>query len=362
MRIVFVLGEANLSGGVRIVAQHARLLHERGHTVTVVCYASLATPLHKRTIARLRGRRIKVRTGRSHLDNAPFEVRRISPGYPLTPSDLPEADLLLATWWETAEWIADMPAEKGIKVNFLQHYEAHPWLPADRVDAVWRMPIPKVVVSEWLANLARDKFGDTNVRLVPNGIDIEHFKFVDRRLSGKRIVGGMFSGMDRKSFKRFWLACETIEAMKRRNLPCAFVGFGARKPYPDEQLPTGARFEFAPSQERIAQIYASCDCWLFTSDKEGYGLPLLEAMACGTPVVATPAGAAPELLASGGGKLVDSDDAERLADGLEEILNLDNATWHAMSHAARAEAEKHSWNAIGDRMEHTLMQILAEGL
>jgi len=360
MRVVFVLGEANLSGGVRIVAEHGRLLHERGHTVTVVCYAPRATPISRRLLARLRGRPMKVRTGKSHLDNVPFEVRRIPQGQRLTREMLPDSDLLVATWWETAEWIANMPPEKGVKVNFLQHYEAHPWLPADRVDAVWRMPMHKIVVSNWLADIARDKFGDSNVRLVPNGIDTDRFAFVDRAPSGERVVGGMFAGMDKKSFKRFWLACETVETVRRRGRACTFAGFGARRPYPDEQLPEGARFEFAPPQTRIAQIYASCDCWLFTSDKEGYGLPLLEAMACGTPVVATPAGAAPELLASGGGKLVNSDDPEVLADAVEEILNLDVDAWRAMSRAARAEAERHAWSVISDRMEEALLAVLQE--
>lgn len=125
-------------------------------------------------------------------------------------------------------------------------------------------------------------------------------------------------------------------------------------------MPPGSRFEVAPAQDRIAQIYGSCDCWLFTSDKEGYGLPILEAMACGTPVVATPAGAARELLASEGGKLVDSDDPEVLADAVEEILNLDEASWRAMSRAARAEAEKHSWDRIGMKMEDALHRVIAE--
>ena len=142
-------------------------------------------------------------------------------------------------------------------------------------------------------------------------------------------------------------------------MDCVFAGFGSdvsKAPW----MPRGSRFEVAPPQTRIAEIYASCDCWLFTSDKEGYGLPILEAMACGTPVVATPAGAAPELLASGGGILVDSDDPGALADAVERVLSMDEASWRAMSRAARAEAEKHSWDVIGDRMEAALKQILEE--
>jgi glycosyltransferase involved in cell wall biosynthesis len=359
MKITFVLGTANLTGGVRIVAEHARMLHANGHDVTVVCKRPVLPGRLTRVWRKLRGQRIKRTTTASHLDAAAYPVVMVGRPGPIVAADVPDADLVIATWWETAEWVAGFPREKGVKVNFLQHYEVHPWLPADRVKAVWRLPMRKIVVSEWLAGIAREEFGDPTAILVPNGLDLEVFRYVDRGPSGRRIIGGMYAGVGKESFKRFWLAVETVRTLLSRDAACRFVGFGARAAGPGE-LPEGSEFEIAPPQKRIAEIYASCDCWLFTSDKEGYGLPLLEAMASGTPVVATPAGAAPELLASGGGRLVDSDDPEVLADAVEEILGLDEASWRAMSRAARAEAEKHSWTAVGDRMEAALKKVLAE--
>jgi glycosyltransferase involved in cell wall biosynthesis len=196
--------------------------------------------------------------------------------------------------------------------------------------------------------------------LVSNGTDTSHFRFSDRGPTDRRIVGSVVTRLSKKNAKRFWLTVDVIHRLRARGVACEFVGFGASE-VPESELPSGSRVEIRPSQTRIAEIYASCDCWLFTSEKEGYGLPLLEAMACGTPVVATPAGAAPELLASGGGTLVDSDDPEAIADAVEAILNLDEGSWRAMSRAARAEAEKHSWDLIGDQMEAALLQILSEG-
>ncbi len=356
MRITFLLPTANLSGGVRIVAEHARMLHERGHEVTVATSVRARQGALDRLKMRLRGRRPKQREDGSHLEGAPYRVIVTERARPVVAEDLPDADIILATWWETAEWVAAMPASKGTKVNFLQHYEAHPGQPKERVDAAWRLPMRKIVVSGWLDGISREQFQDSSAILVPNGLDTAHFAFRERGVSGERIIGGMASPA---GFKRFRLAAEVVTRLMKRGFACRFVGFGSDvggEPW----MPPGSRFEVAPPQKRIAEIYASCDCWLFTSDKEGYGLPLLEAMACGTPVVATPAGAAPELLASGGGKLVDSDDPEVLADAVEEILNLDEASWRAMSRAARAEAEKHSWDVIGGRMEAALQQILEE--
>lgn len=359
MRVTFVLATANLSGGVRIVAEHARMLHERGHEVTVA--SSVRQPPgvvdHLRALARRRP--ISWRSEASHLDGAIYRVITTDRPRSVEAGDLPDADVILATWWETAEWVASMPASKGVKVNFLQHYEAHPSQPSDRVDAVWRLPMRKIVVSEWLKQIADERFGDRSAILVPNGIDTEHFRFSDRGQSGRLIVGSMASPLSRRNFKRFWLTVQTINCLRNRGVACEFVGFGANA-LPRAELPVRSRVEFRPTQARISEIYRSCDCWLFTSEKEGYGLPLLEAMASGTPVVATPAGAAPELLASGGGKLVNSNDPEVLADAVEEILNMDDASWREMSRSARAEAEKHSWERVGTRMEDALRAILTD--
>jgi glycosyltransferase involved in cell wall biosynthesis len=360
MKITFVLAQANLSGGVRIVAEHARMLHERGHEVTVASSVRRRPGAVDRLKAWVQRRPLAQQPETSHLEGAPYRVVTTDRPRPVMADDLPDADLILATWWETAEWVAKMPASKGVKVNFLQHYEAHPGQPKERVDAVWRLPMRKIVVSTWLQEVAATRFGDRSAILVPNGLDVDHFRFVERGPSGRRVIGAMFSGMKKGSFKRFWLAAKCVETLRRRGVGCEFIGFGARAPRPDERLPEPSRFEIAPDQCRIPEIYSSCDCWLFTSETEGYGLPLLEAMACGTPVVATPAGAAPELLASGGGTLVDSSDPEEIANAVETLLGLDEAAWRAMSRAARAEAERHSWGVIGDRMEGALEQILAE--
>ncbi|MBL4698223.1 MAG: glycosyltransferase family 4 protein [Phycisphaerales bacterium] len=360
LRITFVIPNANLSGGIRIVAEHARMLHERGHTVTVVSGRCSRPSLKTHIKAAIRGRRVlKVASGPTHLDDVPYRVHTIERHRQITADDVPDADIIFATWWETAEWIARMPKNKGVPVNFLQHYEAHPGQPKDRVDAVWRLPMRKIVVSNWLMDIANNQFDDMSAILVSNGLDTEHFAFKDRGLSGRKIIGAMYTGMSKNNFKRFWLAAETVKVLQGRGIECNFIGFGGRSPLKDE-LPEGSCFETAPSQQRIANIYASCDCWLFTSDKEGYGLPLLEAMASGTPVVATPAGAAPELLQSGGGKLVDTDDPEVFADAVEAVLDLEDKEWREMSIAARAEAELHSWDKIGDAMENALKQILDE--
>jgi glycosyltransferase involved in cell wall biosynthesis len=107
-------------------------------------------------------------------------------------------------------------------------------------------------------------------------------------------------------------------------------------------LPDWFDVETRPSQSRISEIYRSCDVWLFSSRAEGFGLPILEAMASGTPVAATSAGAAPDLVTRDVGRRADSIDAAALAEAAEEILRLDAEEWRALSLGARRRAEENS--------------------
>jgi glycosyltransferase involved in cell wall biosynthesis len=76
------------------------------------------------------------------------------------------------------------------------------------------------------------------------------------------------------------------------------------------------------STERLIQLYRRAALVVVPSRYEGFGLPAVEAMACGTPVVASRAGALPEVLrVGGGGVLVERDDPEALAAGIASLID-----------------------------------------
>lgn len=72
-------------------------------------------------------------------------------------------------------------------------------------------------------------------------------------------------------------------------------------------------------RDRLAELYRGAACFVLPSRWEGLGLTVLEAMASGTPVVATTAGALPEVTA-GAAVLVEPGDAEALAAGIRQAL------------------------------------------
>lgn len=359
MRITFITPKPSLDGGYRTVAIYAGRLRDRGHEVNVVARLS-RSPTAREILRSLRRFR---RWPRWHLPCTTYLDRvGIVPRYapapgPVTDADVPDADVVIATWWETAEWVAQLSPSKGSKAYFIQDFEAFPGGPTERVEATWRLPFRKIVVSRWLQELARTTYGDESAALVSNAVDQGLFHAPPR---GKRLaptVGLVSAVAERKSC---WVALKAYELAASRIPGLRLVTFGDEVAIKSLPLPSGAETHVHPPQDRLREIYASCDAWLFSSRTEGFGLPILEAMACRTPVIATPGGAAPELLAEGGGILVRPEDPEDMARAIERIVAMDEPEWTRLSDLALATALRHNWDDAADRFEAALRDAIRQ--
>lgn len=329
-----------VSGGARIVAGHAERLAACGHEVLVVAPRRQRLTF-KQLVKRLLGRdtllappeRTSVRT-----TNVPLHVPKHFSK--IIASDVPDADYIVATWWETAEWISSFSPRKGVKVHFIQGYEAFAPMPPDRVDAVWRLPYFKIVVAQWLVDLGRERFGIKEMALVPNSVDDRFRSSAPREKGNPPTAGFLFHNADTKDFPTTRAA---ISRVKEIQPGTRFLSFGSVMPVPGE-LPADVEFHHLPSQETIADIYRRCDAWLSTSRTEGFNLPPLEAMAGGCPAVCSKTGRPLEIIQDGvNGYLVDAGDVEGFAKALLDILQLSNEPWKDMSDAARCAAAHPTW-------------------
>ncbi|MBY8956222.1 glycosyltransferase family 4 protein [Pseudomonas sp. MIS38] len=93
--------------------------------------------------------------------------------------------------------------------------------------------------------------------------------------------------------------------------------------------------------EHLAQLLAGARALIFPSLYEGFGLPVLEAMASGTPVVLTRASAMPEV-AGDAGNYIEPDNADGLRDALIRLLD-DQVHWQACREAGLQRARLFSW-------------------
>jgi glycosyltransferase involved in cell wall biosynthesis len=292
----------------------------------------------------------------SHFDGRNIDHRQIDQVRPITESDVPDADVVIATWWETAEWVAAMSPAKGAKAYFIQGDETIiPGLPTERIAATWRLPLHKLVCSKWLMELAREHYGDPTASYVPNAVDMDQFHALPRGKQPVPTVGMVYAA---EKFKACDIGLAALETAARVLPSLRLVAFGRVPMPPSCPVPKGTEFICSPSQEEIPEVYSRCDAWLWPSRREGFGLPLLEAMACRTPVIATPAGAAPELVAEGGGRLVPHDDPASMARAIEELCTLADPAWRAVSDRAHATAVQHTWARSTDLFESALRRAV----
>lgn len=98
--------------------------------------------------------------------------------------------------------------------------------------------------------------------------------------------------------------------------------------------------------ERRRSLLADATVLAYPSRYEGFGLPPLEAMAVGTPVVATRAGALPEVLGDAA-EMVPVGDIEALADGLERVIT-DDALVAGLVERGRRRAARYDWTTCVD--------------
>ena len=85
----------------------------------------------------------------------------------------------------------------------------------------------------------------------------------------------------------------------------------------DGALPAGVNLLGYVDKAELPRLYAGAAAFLYPGIYEGFGLPIIEAMACGAPVVTSRTGAAPEI-AGGAGVLVDPFAVESIEAGLEQ--------------------------------------------
>ena len=202
----------------------------------------------------------------------------------LAATHVPDADVVVATAWRTAESVIRYPASKGRQCYLVQHHEV--WdAPAARVDATWRAPLTKIVIADWLYAKGIELGVDPTqlVQLPGPGIDDGLFRVTKPIDVRPHRVAMLWSSAAVKGGPDGVAALEQARAQVPDLLA---VLFGVR-PRPRD-LPFWIDYLHNPSQSRLVEdVYNGSSIYLCPSRSEGWHLPPAEAMASGCALVST---------------------------------------------------------------------------
>jgi glycosyltransferase involved in cell wall biosynthesis len=113
-------------------------------------------------------------------------------------------------------------------------------------------------------------------------------------------------------------------------------------------LKQDVRFLGYVAEEDLPALYNLADVFVFPSVYEGFGLPPLEAMACGTPVICSNSSSLPEVVGDAAIQ-VRPGDPDALVEAMEEVLN-DGMVRQRLRDAGVEQAKRFSWEAAAQRL------------
>jgi len=338
MDITFIVPCKDLAGGLRVVAAYGNALIRRGHRVTVI-YPKRTLPVKENL--RRKTRRWLFRE-RDHLD---FFRGCLLEAPEIAERHIPDGDCLVATAWETAEWAKDFLRRCGEKFYLIQHYET--WSGGEeRVDATFRYPFKKIVISRWLKRVVEEKSGESDIPVIWNGKDFFLSEALGEGMNREFDIGMLYSPV---SFKRTVDGVSAIKEAMQTAPDLKTVLFGSE--YPKERLWEGVRFIRRPSQEQIRKIYLSTRIWISPSLVEGFCLPALEAMGLGCAVVATDSLGIRDIIDDGvNGLLVEPGNPQALAEKILTVLHHPTLE-QRLRIAGLKKSEQFSWETATDQLE-----------
>jgi glycosyltransferase involved in cell wall biosynthesis len=240
----------------------------------------------------------------------------------------------------------------------------HAWLVARLVKRVRHV----ITVSEFTRQRLMELFEipASRITAIHNGVGEEYFRRspfkIEQMRKGLSIPEGDYvlsvcSLEPRKNLARLLAAWERIDGQHDAKL--VIVGVKrASSVFRDmglSRVPSGVYFMGNVAEEMLPALYAGASCFAYPSLYEGFGLPVLEAMACGALAVTSNATALPEITGSAA-ILVDPENADQIAGAILGVLKHPGKA-ETLAESGRKHASQFTWAECARRTELLLLSL-----
>lgn len=326
LRVTFVLpGRApEHSGGIKVVYEYANRLAKRGHRITLVHPAYLMQG--SRVLRKAKGALsflLGVWRLRQWRPDAWFSIDQGAkmlwvPN--LSSRWIPDADAVVASAWQTAEWVQAYGSEKGVKLYLIHDYEHY--MVADpiirrRMAATYAAGMYNIVTSPAGVEMLKSCGAPVGI-YIPNGLNLDIYGR-ETDISDKSRVSIGFPTRP-EVFKGSVDAVCAIEIVRSKCGASPGVwSFGRRHL---GFIPDWVRFYKRPSDEMLCRLYNKSMIFVLPSHYEGWGLSGSEAMACGAALVSTDNGGVQAYAKHGATALLSPiKDPAALADNILKLIH-----------------------------------------
>jgi glycosyltransferase involved in cell wall biosynthesis/SAM-dependent methyltransferase len=381
MSMTFLLGPTQTirTGGANCILEYARRFQQRGHDVSITTWPQFLwpeshpfpgldfdIPIHYDRNARRDSLPMDLvgKTPRDLLGEMRFFLAYVA----LLSPAIPKADLIIAGNWDCV--IPAWQSGKGKPVHFPQHYDEVGFSLDENPAAgllgnplikmlcrnAYQMPVYRIANSSWLAGEFRRRFNEA-VPVVKPGVDTDRFQPRPKRSAQDGIIRVVtYSRPDK--WKGFQDAVPAMQELMRR-----YPGKVEWNVFGYEYPGIGPKNSLAPYQfhgaidhDKLSRLYAESDIALCPAWCEGFALPPLEAMACGTAVITTPYGTEDYAIDGHSAIVVRARVVSDFVVALDGLYRLSDLR-QQLARNGRAMAESFTWDGAVKAREELLWRI-----
>ncbi|MCM2681477.1 glycosyltransferase [Echinimonas agarilytica] len=254
---------------------------------------------------------------------------------------------------------------RGTDINFIPEQS-----PAARqkIELVLQKTTHNLAVCKALMDTMQDDLGAPkhNAVVARNGVDLELFAYADENqqtaqqqklgLKSSKMILSVGHLVERKGHHLIVDAMQHID-----DCELWILGAGEMRNSLEQQikklgLEHKVKLLGEMTQPEMIQYYQSADCLVLASSREGWANVLLEAMACGTPVVATNIWGTPEVLPESDQQYLAPRSSDALGHAIQQRLSAPSNRAYYRQHA-----EKFSWQATVDLLKGVFENTIASG-